>query len=281
MKKDNKNYLLSLSELKKVMFSFELKKFPYLNNFSSNPYTYIKARYYMYSSVLLVFALLRTRITPNSVTIVYALLGIVVGVLLSIPNFYCNLLAVFIAFNKGILDWSDGHLARIKYKASLTGHLLDEYGAALNIIGFYIGLGFFVVHQTGYHFLIYTIPLIVFFNGEQFRTSASVSIINSLSEIIKTEKNNTSIANEVSDTNSKENLKRFLEWITKFGLILDGRARSTDLMLLIVLIDIYYESYLSLYVYGVVFFGLMAKFILSLVLGVRRKWAEQVIQTIK
>ena len=281
MKKDNKNYLLSLSELKKVMFSFELKKFPYLNNFSSNPYTYIKARYYMYSSVLLVFALLRTRITPNSVTIVYALLGIVVGVLLSIPNFYCNLLAVFIAFNKGILDWSDGHLARIKYKASLTGHLLDEYGAALNIIGFYIGLGFFVVHQTGYHFLIYTIPLIVFFNGEQFRTSASVSIINSLSEIIKTEKNNTSIANEVSDTNSKENLKRFLEWITKFGLILDGRARSTDLMLLIVLIDIYYESYLSLYVYGVIFFGLMAKFILSLVLGVRRKWAEQVIQTIK
>ena len=281
MKKDNKNYLLSLSELKKVMFSFELKKFPYLNNFSSNPYTYIKARYYMYSSVLLVFALLRTRITPNSVTIVYALLGIVVGVLLSIPNFYCNLLAVFIAFNKGILDWSDGHLARIKYKASLTGHLLDEYGAALNIIGFYIGLGFFVVHQTGYHFLIYTIPLIVFFNGEQFRTSASVSIINSLSEIIKTEKNNTSIANGVSDTNSKENLKRFLEWITKFGLILDGRARSTDLMLLIVLIDIYYESYLSLYVYGVVFFGLMAKFILSLVLGVRRKWAEQVIQTIK
>ena len=235
----------------------------------------------MYSSVLLVFALLRTRITPNSVTIVYALLGIVVGVLLSIPNFYCNLLAVFIAFNKGILDWSDGHLARIKYKASLTGHLLDEYGAALNIIGFYIGLGFFVVHQTGYHFLIYTIPLIVFFNGEQFRTSASVSIINSLSEIIKTEKNNTSIANGVSDTNSKENLKRFLEWITKFGLILDGRARSTDLMLLIVLIDIYYESYLSLYVYGVVFFGLMAKFILSLVLGVRRKWAEQVIQTIK
>ena len=39
---------------------------PYFDDFFGNPYTYIKARYYMYASVLLVFVLLRTHIKPNS-----------------------------------------------------------------------------------------------------------------------------------------------------------------------------------------------------------------------
>ena len=159
IKKNKEDYLVSISKLKDIMFTFQFNKMPDLKYFSKNPYTYIKGRYYMYPALILVYILLRTRITPNSVTIVYALSGLLTGILLSIPNFYCNLIAVFIAFNKGILDWSDGHLARIKYETSLTGHLLDEYGAGVNIIGFYIGIGFFVMHQTGYHFLVYLIPV--------------------------------------------------------------------------------------------------------------------------
>lgn len=280
MKKFEKNYLMGLNELKELMFSFELNKFPELDNFSSNPYTYIKARYYMYASVILVYSLLRTRITPNSVTIVYILCGIAAGALLSIPNIFCNLIAIFIAFNKGILDWSDGHLARIKNETSLTGHLLDEYGAAINIIGFYIGLGFFVMHQTGYDFLAYIIPLVVFFNGEQFKTSASVSMINSLSEIIKTSDNSKMKLSALENNDSNKRKGQYPSWISIFGSILDGRARSTDFMLLVLLIDIFYKTSFSLYIFAIVVFGLMMKFILSLLFGVRKNWAEQVIKNI-
>ena len=76
------------------------------------------------------------------------------SILLSIPNFYLNILGVFI-FNKSILDWSDGHLARIKYKPTLTGHILDVYGGVINSIGLTIGLGFFAFNQSSHEFLIY------------------------------------------------------------------------------------------------------------------------------
>ena len=71
---------LSLLNIKKFIFQKQLKRFPYLKNFKQNPYTYLKARYYMYCSVLLVYFLLKTRITPNMVTIVYGLSGVIGGI---------------------------------------------------------------------------------------------------------------------------------------------------------------------------------------------------------
>ena len=134
------NYkVLKITDIKKFIFNHQFKRFPYLNKFKENPYTYLKARYYMYCSVLLVYYLVKSRITPNMVTIAYALCGIIGGVLLSVPNVNCNIAGIIIFFNKGILDWSDGHLARIKYKTSLKGHILDVYGAYVNSIGFNIG----------------------------------------------------------------------------------------------------------------------------------------------
>ena len=56
---------LSLKELKDIIFNHEFKRFPYLNNFKKNPYTYLKARYYMYGSTLLLFFLFKSPIKPN------------------------------------------------------------------------------------------------------------------------------------------------------------------------------------------------------------------------
>ena len=153
---------MKLKDIKKFIFKDTFKKFPYLNQFMKNPYTYLKARYYMYCSVLLVYFLIKSNIRPNMVTIAYGLCGVIGGVLLAVPNSSCNIFGIFIFFNKGILDWSDGPLARLKYKISLKGHILDVYGAYLNSIGFTIGLGFFVVNQTGYELLIYPIATIAF-----------------------------------------------------------------------------------------------------------------------
>ena len=46
---------LSIKDVKKIVFEQQFKKFPYLNKFKENPYTYLKARYYMYCSVFLVY----------------------------------------------------------------------------------------------------------------------------------------------------------------------------------------------------------------------------------
>jgi hypothetical protein len=275
---------MSLNSLKDIIFQSELSRFPYLNNFYSNPYTYLKARYYMYGSILLVYVLLRTRITPNAVTIAYGLSGIVGGVFLAIPNIYCIYIGAFIFFNKSILDWSDGHLARIKYHPSLTGHILDEYGARINSISFTIGLGFFVFNQLSDFFIIYMIVLISFFHGEKFTSFGSNVILNDLQNLMK----NSERVEINSDNKKEQNVSndyaikpKYPNFVKKIATIFDDRARSVDFILLIVISDYYTNLNLSLYIFVYIFFKLMAQFILSTIVGVRTKWAESILDNIK
>ena len=118
--------MYTIKNLRKQQYGYHKEKFPYLFDFIRNPYSFIKARFYMESSAVLVYLLLKTNIKPNTVTVIYGLAGIATGILLAIPNNYTICIALSIAFAKGILDWSDGHLARITGQTSLTGHLLDS-----------------------------------------------------------------------------------------------------------------------------------------------------------
>ena len=63
-------------ELRKDQYSYNLNLFPYLNSWIKNPYSFIKARFYMESSAILVYLLLKTTIKPNTVTIFYCLAGV-------------------------------------------------------------------------------------------------------------------------------------------------------------------------------------------------------------
>jgi hypothetical protein len=241
---------LNIKDIKKFIFKHQFKRFPYFNEFGKNPYTYIKARYYMYCSVLLVYFLIKSRITPNMVTIAYGLCGVVGGVLLAVPNLYCNIFGIIVFFNKGILDWSDGHLARIKYKTTLKGHILDVYGAHLNSIGFNIGLGFFVLNQTGYELLIYPIATIAFLYGG-LPTLLGKNII--LDELRTNKIKNMITKHNIDDSRKKNNPKynktKYPKWIIYFKGFLDDRARSLDFILLILtLIIIFHYTFFYLYI---------------------------------
>ena len=268
---------MNFSKLKEVIFSHQFKKFPYLMDFYGNPYTYIKSRYYMYCSVALVYVLLRTSIKPNTVTIYYALSGIATGVLLSIPNFYCNIAGVFIAFNKGILDWSDGHLARLKYEPSLTGQILDEYGASLNSIGLIIGLGFFAMHQSGYELLIYVIPILPFLHGEKFTSFGKNIILNNMDSLLI--KDDDRVKFENHKIKNKKSSK-YPSVLMRFSGFFDDRARSVDFILLIIVIDIYYDTNATLYILLLILLRLCIQFVFSFVYGVKFKWAEGIVASL-
>ena len=276
-KKDN--FIKTLAEIKNYIFAYQFNKFPFLLDFKSNPYTYLKARYYMYCSVYLVFFLLRTRITPNIVTIIYVLAGIATGILLAIPNIYCNLVAVFIAFNKGILDWSDGNLARIKYKPSITGHILDEYGATINSIGLIIGLGFYSMQQSGFTFLTYVIPIVPFLHGEKFMSIGKVILFNNLKSSSLAINNKKSSNNKDRDQQSTKQLQ-YPSKLIRLSNILDDRARSVDFILLIVLLDLYFKTHATVYLFILISIKLLIQFILSFYYGVKNKWAESLIDKI-
>ena len=123
----------SYKSLRSQQYYYHKEKFPYLFNFKSNPYSFVKARFYMEASALLVFFLHKTNIKPNSITVIYCLAGILTGILLSIPKSSCILIALFICFTKGILDWSDGHLARVTGQTSKTDYENTMYSVTFNV----------------------------------------------------------------------------------------------------------------------------------------------------
>ncbi len=273
---------LNIKDIKKFIFKHQFKRFPYFNKFRENPYTYIKARYYMYCSVLLVYFLIKSRITPNMVTVAYGLCGIVGGVLLAVPNLNCNIIGIIVFFNKGILDWSDGHLARIKYKTTLKGHILDVYGAHLNSIGFNIGLGFFVLNQTGYELLVYPIATIAFLYGG-LPTLLGKNII--LDELRTNKIKNMITKHNIDDSSKKNNPKynktKYPKWIIYFKGFLDDRARSVDFILLVMIIDINFNYNFSLYLFLLVYMKNLFRFLLIFFNGVKSNWPESTVIDIK
>jgi phosphatidylglycerophosphate synthase len=75
--------------------------------------------------------LLRTSLTPNHVTIIGVLIGIVGGLLVGSPSAAGVLAGIAALLFSGVLDCSDGEIARIKFTESRLGHLLDVTGDTL------------------------------------------------------------------------------------------------------------------------------------------------------
>jgi phosphatidylglycerophosphate synthase len=237
-------YKHSLEKLREIIFSFQYKRFAFIKDWKKNPYSSLKARFYMETSVILVFFLLKTSIKPNTVTILYGLAGILGGILLAIPHTSTILIAIIIFFTKGVLDWSDGHLARITGQTSLTGHILDTFGAQLNSLGLQVGLGFYVAHKSNIVWFYYLIPLIPFFYATNLvHYSRSVlSYPNIVSDQFKlfSHKQKTKV---FSVYNKKQKMIKFVKPL--IGSVLDDRARSVDFICLIILLEIFFGFFWS------------------------------------
>ena len=152
--------MLTISQIYKVIKENHRERIPFIYNWRRNPYTFLKMQIYQSASAFLVFWLMKTRIKPNTITVIYALAGLLAGFLLAIPTKATVILAGIIFFSKGILDASDGQYARLSGQTSYTGDILDYYGAHTGALGLQVGLGFFVVHKSGMLLFYYLIPII-------------------------------------------------------------------------------------------------------------------------
>ncbi len=268
-----------ISELRKYQYDYHSKKFPYLNDWRRNPYTFLKARFYMEASTWLVHFLLKTKIKPNTITIIYGLVGILGCVLLAIPSNITHIIAILIFFTKGILDWSDGHLARITGQTSITGHVLDVYGAVLNDLGFQMGLGFYVAFKTGNSAFFYLIPLIPFFYATRLKPFSRTMLFEEISK-------KGFISNEIQKgtnigTSGKthENVKsgilgKYEKYSKYLSSFLDPRARSVDFICLLILI----EMFTIVSVTWIIFIAFVIKGFLLFIGGyyiIKKGWVEK------
>ena len=154
---------MKISELRKQQYEHNIGNYPFLDDWKRHPYTFIKMRFYMEVSAVLVYWFLRFGIRPNTVTMLYISCG-VGGVLLAIPMKITIYIALFIFFLlKTTLDNCDGHIARVTNQVSLKGGILDDYGAHINSLGFWGGLGFFSAYVTDSFYFYYLVPVLFSF----------------------------------------------------------------------------------------------------------------------
>ena len=77
---------MKISELRKQQYEHNIGGYPFINDWKRNPYTFIKMRFYMELSAVLVYWFLKLKIKPNTITMLYISCGIVGGLLLAIPE---------------------------------------------------------------------------------------------------------------------------------------------------------------------------------------------------
>ena len=86
--------------------------------------------------------------------------------------------------------------------------------------------------------------------------------------------------NKEEDIN--ENIKvKYPKWIKYFKKFLDDRSRNVDFILLVIIIDIYYNYQLTFYLFLIIFLRILIRFILTFFFGVKSKWAELFVEDLK
>ncbi|SDH78114.1 CDP-alcohol phosphatidyltransferase family protein [Nonomuraea jiangxiensis] len=92
-------------------------------------------------SIYVTWLLSKTSVTPNQLTWLMTLAGIVAGVVLALPGFWAVVVAALLVQVYLLLDCSDGELARWTGKTSLVGVYLDRVGAYFTEAALLAGLG--------------------------------------------------------------------------------------------------------------------------------------------
>lgn len=209
------------------------------NNWKANPYTFIKVRYYLELSSILVYLILRfTNIGPNIISMVSIICGLLVPILLSLDSIHFAICAVAIIFNKSLFDFSDGQIARIRKLTSIKGHLLDEYGGTANSIGMWLGLCLYFHHVGAEVLYLYLALIIITCLTLRIRLHSSQALIH----LIKN--NKLSCENKINKKISLIDIKKndFRNYVPRARIViaafLDDRSRSVDFILLIFLIDL-------------------------------------------
>lgn len=238
---------MNYAEIRKYHYAGQRKIFELqgedMDNWFRYPYSAFKARVYIELSVALVYLLEKTNVHPNHVTILYALTAVIGGLLLSVGTDLTVVFALIVFFLKGVLDWSDGLLARLTNRCSNEGAVLDPWGGLVHSYCFLIGIGFYLFSRSGDVTYIYLMVLILLLRGIDPR---QFTYLQAMNDIIKSRvaSADRGVASYSASMDAKAiGFDSDDSWVARFGRvvrsILDDRARSVDFVCLLILIEVF------------------------------------------
>ena len=221
-------------KIRKKIYSVQFERWKNILNINS-PYSLIKAIYYIETASLFLFITQKIIKSPNFVTVLYILTGVVGAFLVIFSPHNCFFyLGLFMIFTKGTFDWADGALARRLNKTSFLGHALDVYGASICDAAFRVVFVFYTMNYYPEYMLLF--PLFAFvLLITKFKIFSDVLYYKSIKDdhAIKDKK----INNFEKNLRQGKKLKKITKLYNIYTSFLDARARSTDFLILILLID--------------------------------------------
>lgn len=233
-----KSYLDRRSDHEKTLFD--------IDSWKKNPYSCFKSRIYIELSTIFAYFLQFTSITPNHISIIYGLSGVLAGVFLVTGINTLMIVGLIIFFLKGSLDWTDGLIARIKNQTSSVGHILDTWGSHIGNISFIISIGIYCFNLTNNSIYLFFLILILFLKIIDFKFFAYHQLFyEALNKKISL-KSSTSEKNDISKKQSFS-----ISFIKNF---MDDRSRTVDTVCFLIILEIIYElSYFSQIIFGLYF----------------------------
>jgi len=100
-------------------------------------------------SFLLVKLIYNTNITPNQISMVALIFGIMTGIFYGFTTYEFLLLGSLSFFICNTLDCMDGQLARLKKNGTQIGRIIDGFIDYITSISVFLGLGIAMTHITG------------------------------------------------------------------------------------------------------------------------------------
>tara|TARA_Y100000590_G_scaffold402422_1_gene488171 strand:- start:1609 stop:2409 length:801 start_codon:yes stop_codon:yes gene_type:complete len=258
MKSYKKKYTAVRRDLYEEAYKTELELGINLSSFIYAPYTKLKFHYSMELASFFIFLLLKTNIRPNTLSLFYSFLGLMGVILFYIDSTVATLIALFIFFSKVIVDWMDGHIARLTNQTSKLGAYLDDWGALVTNTCFQIGISIYLTRITGnYNYYLIALAMVTLsaidLRNYIFQNSSQKQ--NLLSERLK----------QKETTNIKIN-KLFNVFAKVFSIVrYDGRSRYTDFVILIILFELYFNQVFLSFIFPWLWMSLnIIKFIYSI-----------------
>jgi phosphatidylglycerophosphate synthase len=98
--------------------------------------------FYRPLAFLFVKLIYRTTLTPNQITIISMIFGILAGILYADGTYQSFIIAAIMIIIYNVLDCSDGQLARMKKSGTVIGRIIDGFADYIVSVAVYLGIGF-------------------------------------------------------------------------------------------------------------------------------------------
>ena len=203
-------------------------------DWKKSPYSCFKARVYIELSTIFAFFFQYTSLTANHISLIYCISGVIAGILLATNSDALMISGLIIFFLKGSIDWTDGLIARIKNQTSSIGHILDTWGSHIGTLSLITSLGIYCFNNSNNNLYLFLIIIILFLKIIDFKLFAYHQLFHELL--------NDEIDFNIKQNEKDQNIKKkdsFIVLLIKN--FMDDRARTVDLICLLILIEIIFQ----------------------------------------